>query len=330
LTSITAKEKLSHVIADWLGVLLEYDFEIYHRPGAEMVLEDSLSRMFLQMREYRAAEEANTTTCTPTKVVRRLRIDEFLSHMMVTSEEEEPRMRRRNMDALTKHPERQLRNFIKQRLDKETVSDPAEQMLMLARAHAQGHFGAETVYEKIWAKGYFWPGMLKQCKELAGSCNACLTWNTGHRGYNPVQSLKADQPWDHLAIDLAVDLPETEEGHKHILIVVDVLTRYVVAQPLKTKSMEEIADALYGVFTLLGPPKVIQSDNGAEFVNTLVEELMRVSKIDHRRVAPYNPRANGLAERMVQSVKQGLQKRLEGEFDKWNKVLRGVVYDINS
>jgi hypothetical protein len=219
---------------------------------------------------------------------------------------------------------------MKERLDKKHIDDKDVQAAMLRTEHAAGHFGSEQLFKAIWRKGFYWPALLQQCKSVVGNCKSCLEYNVGREGFNPIQSLNASNSWDHVAVDLAVDLPETERGNKHILIVVDVTTRYLVAVPLKCKDMNHVAGALYDIILLFGPPRALQSDNGKEFVNELLKQLLHISGTDKRLVAPYNPRANGLAERFVQMVKQCLKKRLDGRFGNWDDQLRGVIFDINT
>ena len=92
-------------------------------------------------------------------------------------------------------------------------------------------------------------------------------------GFHPLRSIRAKAVWDHLCIDCAVDFPESRNGFKHMLIVVDTLSRYVVTKPLKSMSGESLARALYEVYALFGPPKSMQSDNGTEFINTILKLL---------------------------------------------------------
>ena len=63
---------------------------------------------------------------------------------------------------------------------------------------------------------------------------------------------------------------------------------------------------------------MLQSDNGTEFVNKLVNSLWQVAGVDARTVTPYHPRANGAAERTVQTCKTALVKQLEGKWEDWD------------
>ena len=57
--------------------------------------------------------------------------------------------------------------------------------------------------------------------------------------------------------------------------------------------METVARKLWKIFCLIGWPRILQSDNGREFVNQILQALMKLTGIDHRLISPYNPRADG-------------------------------------
>jgi len=52
------------------------------------------------------------------------------------------------------------------------------------------------------------------------------------------------------------------------------------------------------------------TDVGTEFAGEFAE-LLRQYSIDHRTTAPNHPRADGLAERAVQTIKRALKKVCE-------------------
>ena len=65
------------------------------------------------------------------------------------------------------------------------------------------------------------------------------------------------------------------------------------------------------IFSTHGFPKTIVTDNGSAFTSQEFQTFCRVNGIHHITSSPYHPSTNGLAERAVQSFKQGL-KRMEG------------------
>jgi transposase InsO family protein len=61
-----------------------------------------------------------------------------------------------------------------------------------------------------------------------------------------------------------------------------------------------------------GIPDVIVSDNGSCFTSAQFDSFCTSHGIRHIRVSPYHPSYNGLAERAVQAIKEGLCKMKEG------------------
>ena len=115
-----------------------------------------------------------------------------------------------------------------------------------------------------------------------------------------------------------------------MLVIVDICTRFVILRALLDKRATTIARAFWEVICDFGPPKVLQSDNGSEFVNQVVKALCGLMGIDHRLVTPYNPRANGAAEAHVKVVLNCLRKMCRGNFSNFDFYLPAVQSAINT
>ncbi len=125
------------------------------------------------------------------------------------------------------------------------------------------------MFKQIWNEGNYGQdcGTMHQGSRALPELSAAQHWQ---RSFLPLKSLRAEHPWDHIAVDCAVNLPESTWGNKHILILVDVASRFVLTVPLKSIDMDHLAEKLYLILCAFGPPKIMQSDNGTEFVNQLV------------------------------------------------------------
>ena len=62
-----------------------------------------------------------------------------------------------------------------------------------------------------------------------------------------------------------------------------------------------------GVLARFGAPEEVLTDQGRKFLGTF-EALCTKALIDHRTTSTDHPKADGLAERVVQTVKRGLRK----------------------
>ena len=111
LSYMFSQQKLNHILADWLDVLLEYNFTVEHCPGVLMTLPDALSR------------------CYPEAMFRGFGVQ--LAHLALQSE-------------LAKFPDRELVKLIRERFNRE-CTDEKERDALLEKYHISGHFGADLV-----------------------------------------------------------------------------------------------------------------------------------------------------------------------------------------
>ena len=68
-------------------------------------------------------------------------------------------------------------------------------------------------------------------------------------------------------------------------------------------------------FSTLGLPEVIVLDNATNFTSEEFATFMRKNGIRHVKSPPYHSSSNGLVERAVQTLKEGLKKLKEGSLE---------------
>jgi transposase InsO family protein len=212
--------------------------------------------------------------------------------------------------------------------DKETTSNREERVQLLNRAHLMGHFGFDSMVASLTQQGHYWLSMRKDAEQVCQDCIPCQRFNISKTGYHPMKNISAALPMDHLAIDLK-DYPTSSAGNRYCLVIVDICTRFVWLHAIPNKEALTVARALWSTISNFGFPKIIQSDNGTEFVNKFLKDLVKVSAIDHRLITAYHARANGSAERMVQLSSQAVYKMLEGRIIEWDQHLPAVQLFIN-
>ena len=201
---------------------------------------------------------------------------------------------------------------------------------LLEKAHLAGHFGWNALYNSIRLQQLNWPNLASDCQEVTKSCTSCQRFVLTRKGYHPITPIHATLPFDHVAIDLIGPLPTSRLGYNYILVHVDVLTRFVLIRPLTDKTALTVARTLFTIWADFGFPRILQSDNGTEFVNSVLQALAKSAMIDHRLISPYHPRANGLAERYVQTTKNTLKKLLNADTSEWEIHLPAIRFFMNN
>ena len=137
-----------------------------------------------------------------------------------------------------------------------------------------------------------------------------------------------------LCIDTIGELPATEptNGYKYVLVIVDTFTRWIELYPLRTTGAVEAADALLVHFCRFGEPAQIQSDRGAQFVNSLIEVLVQRSNIQHVLSLAYSKQENGRVERANKEVYRHLNALLFHHRlrNNWDRLLPFVQRIMNT
>ena len=136
-----------------------------------------------------------------------------------------------------------------------------------------------------------------------------------------------EEPFHRVAIDLIGPIiPESERGNRYILTVVDFATRYPEAVSLAKMDIETIAEALLEIYSRVGFPSEVLSDRGSQFAADRIKEVCRLISVKQLFTTPYNPKCNGLCERMNGVLKSMLKKICQERPKDWDRYLSAVLF----
>ena len=134
-----------------------------------------------------------------------------------------------------------------------------------------------------------------------------------------------DRPFDKIAINLVTDCGTSTSGNKHILTIIDHLTGWPEAFPIPDKSVDTIVATFINKYLPVHMcPRYILSDNGTEFKNSLMDQVLQQLGIDRIFCAPYHPQSNGKLEVFQKYLKPTLKKLCEKDPVNWDKYLNQV------
>ena len=217
-----------------------------------------------------------------------------------------------------------------ERRGKTSPATEQEKMQLIDAEHQRGHFGRDSIYRTLYRNGHWWPAMRGTIQERIRECIPCLRFTIAKRGFDPATAITAGCPFDHVQIDTKVGLTESKDGMTAFLCLVDVCTSFVLLRALANTQAATIAAALWDIFNDFGFPKVIQSDNGPEYVNRIINQMLTLSGVDHRRITPYHARADGKVERNIGTTMTIIVKHLHGAHDNWPTFLPWAQSCINN
>lgn len=218
-----------------------------------------------------------------------------------------------------------------------TVVEPDDEIkaVLVDEAHDGDHAGYEIMMSRIRAKNYDWPGLKSQCMQRAAVCRPCLAHNPARVFYHNPHTISATAPMQHCQADLAGPFPRSARGYVYVLVYTCCFTGYTIFTPLKTKTANAVADELVLIWCEYGAPHILQSDNGPEFSNQTLQDIVKIVKTEYRFSSQYNPRTNGRVESKVGQFKLLLRKLLENrqpgeKQNNWCQFLKFIQLMLNS
>lgn len=202
---------------------------------------------------------------------------------------------------------------------------------VLSAAHEgllAGHFSHRKTEIRV-KEQFHWPGLTSDVRDYCRSCDKCQRMAPKGR-VKPVplkQMPIMTEPFSRVAIDLVGPLnPPSSEGHQFILTLIDFATGFPEAMPLKDISSTSVAEALITIFSRVGIPKEILSDNGAQFKSELMKELHRLLGVKPLFTTPYHPSGNGRIERFHSTLEASLRKVCEDRPKDWHRYLVPLLF----
>ena len=154
--------------------------------------------------------------------------------------------------------------------------------------------------------------MNKDIRKYIANCTLCHREKAKVQVYLIQMMEILDRPFNKIAIDLVTECKTSNSGNKHILTIINYLTGWQEAFPIPDKSADTIGSTFITQYlTVHMCPRYILSDNGMEFRNHLLDQLLKQLGIKRIFSAPYHPQSNGKLEVFHKYLKPTLKKLCE-------------------
>ena len=172
----------------------------------------------------------------------------------------------------------------------------------------EGHLGIEKCMLKA-RDSVFWPGISNDIRETVEKCGIC---QASSRAAKPVGNVSDMPPhtWHTLGTDLFY-------WNKIDYLVIGDYSKYLIVRRLPNSSTHMVIKELGLVFTELGRPFVLRSDNRPCYSSREFHNFLSFYQVDHITSSPHYPQSNGFAEALVGITKKLMEKSVK-EGKPWN------------
>ena len=95
------------------------------------------------------------------------------------------------------------------------------------------------------------------------------------------------------------------DGYSYVLTVIDVISKYAWAEPIKDKTSRNVAEAFTRILSRSNgrKPICLQTDKGKEFVGDVMQKNLSKHGITHRVTRSPDTKA-AIVERLIRTVKE--------------------------
>lgn len=190
-----------------------------------------------------------------------------------------------------KHSALKLRKCTKKLIDV-TNNDDLKEIIQNYHESKSNHRGIDETYNRIKEK-YYWPFMKNSIQTFINDCEICQQSKYERHPIKIQMNITptATKPFQILHMDTF-----TLEQNK-FLTIIDSFSKYAQAYHLKSLCSTEIVNNLIQFFSHHGVPDQIITDNGTEFKNSVLSELLALHKIKIHFCSVNHPQSQGSIER---------------------------------
>ena len=194
-----------------------------------------------------------------------------------------------------------------------------------------GHFGAVKTYQRLRSL-YYWPGSRAAVDDYVRSCDGCQRSKTKARAIEPghYRHRTVSDLFQTMSVDI-LELSIPSESYRHVLVVVDEFTGFMILVPVVTQTATEVVSKLVErVVGIFGAPDSILSDNGGAFTAELARRVFTALDTQQTLTFSHWARGNAQNERSHQSIMSAIRITCESWRGDWMRVLPFIALSYNT
>src|ERR1051325_9985358 len=194
------------------------------------------------------------------------------------------------------------------------------------------HGGGRALASRILRAGYYWPTLTKDCLEYVAQCSKCQTFAPViHTLSEFLHAVLAPWPFYQWGADILGSFPVAPGQLKFLIEAGDYFTKWVEAEAVSRISADRVRRFYWrNIICRFGLPRVIVSDNGAQFASTSVVEFCKELGIQNKFISVEPPQENGKAESANKVILNAIKKKLDSAKGLWAQYLHEVLWGYHT
>ena len=220
----------------------------------------------------------------------------------------------------------------KEEFKQSVIPESHIQWLLQLFHEGMGHPGINRMRNSM-RQQYYWSTMNNDIQQFCQGCHYCKARKPNtDRGKIPILGyFLSERPWQRVHADCATGFPISDKNsNTAVLILKCALTKWVEIVPIKEVNAYTVTSAFIEVFSTHGVPEYLVTDNGTEFSNVMLTDVLKVLASNHMHTSPINPQANGQAENAVKTFKNMLSSYISKDQRNWDEYVCLVKMQYNS
>uniref|UniRef100_A0A0N5C203 RNA-directed DNA polymerase n=1 Tax=Strongyloides papillosus TaxID=174720 RepID=A0A0N5C203_STREA len=298
----------------YINIMSEYAYELEYLPGCKNLVADCLSRTHLKRIE-----------CPDNILITNPPIEDDIELNEQVDNSHESTINQSSDKPVDEIP----KNLNELSRSDEPTSEEKLQLFQFFH-DSLGHPCYERIKPLIQRRRS-WRNLSKDLKSYLSKCSVCLQRNETHAIKLPNAMISATRPLESMNLDLLGPFPQSDEGYKFILGIIDVNTRYAIMEPIRSSSSNDILTALENVlFFRYGSPIELRVDNASYFRSSLFKTIKHLYGTTVNYGTAYLHESSAPIERLFRTLQNTISKLPNKSYHSWHNLVPKATFFYNS
>ena len=169
------------------------------------------------------------------------------------------------------------------------------------------HWGVKATWRAMRDDGHEWTNMRGDIATFIRSCDTCQRMKAYRAdSTGPKFTTATNEPGETWAVDVKHMSVDPVTGHRFILVVIDMMSRFMYLWPMRSASGDEVLDHVRRLKLLEPAARKIWHDPGREFNNNNFKQFLTENQLNEIQTPTAWKQVNGMVERAIGTATEQL------------------------